>query len=567
VRLGPIKAITTVIYAPDEPFETNCARILEGRAPQTFLDAHNLIATTDDRPFPFDLDPGRPETKRAYTQTLWMMMVLVPFFGAFLLRRRADLRNALPYLAVVGLTGMAYLLIEVVLIQRFAIFLGSPVVTFATVLGSLLIFSGAGSLWSARVDGRGLQLALAGLFGTLLLQMFAVPWLMEYAGGLSLALRVALTVLTLAPMAFFMGVPFPFVLRAGKDRFSESSAAMLFAINAATSALAVPLALNISSAWGMRQVLVVSVGIYVAVALALLATRLGKFVLAANWVASAVLVLLLASPWVISRPAPELEPTEGRYDVYALSMGTGTHREDRVIRGGSSRTRVPFEWLFWVVKGDGRTILVDTGFDNAELAQQWRIRNWVRPVDRLRTFGISPDEVTDVILTHAHWDHAGGVQDYPNAQVYIQGVEYDHASSVLSASNPTGRGMRLEHLEAIRRAESEGRLNVVRGPLEFAPGIEMDLGGYHTPGSQWITVETRDGVVVLAGDTTYLYWNNQRHVPTGTNIDPRANLETIEALQRRAGSPFLLMPGHDPRVMRWFPEVSEGAVKISMETH
>jgi glyoxylase-like metal-dependent hydrolase (beta-lactamase superfamily II) len=439
------------------------------------------------------------------------------------------------------------------------------VITFATVLGSLLIFSGLGSLWSARLEGRGLQLALAGLFGMLLLQTTAVPWLMAVAGGAALALRVALTVATLAPLAFFMGVPFPFVLRAGKDRFTESSAAMLFAINAATSALAVPLALNLSSAWGMRQVLVVSLALYVAVALALLATRLGRFVLPANWVASAVLLALLASPWAISRPAPPTDPSDGVYEVYALSMGRGTHREDRVVQGGSPRIRVPFEWLFWVVKGKDRTILVDTGFDNAELAARWRIANWVRPTDRLRSFGIDPEDVTDVILTHAHWDHAGGVQDYPNARVYIQGVEYDHASSVLSASNPEGRGMRLENLEAIRRAEAEGRLTVVRGPLDLAPGIEMDLGGYHTPGSQYVTVETRDGVVVLAGDTTYVYWNNQRHVPTGTNVDPAANLATIEALQRRAGSPFLLMPGHDPRVMRWFPEVSEGAVKITME--
>jgi glyoxylase-like metal-dependent hydrolase (beta-lactamase superfamily II) len=108
---------------------------------------------------------------------------------------------------------------------------------------------------------------------------------------------------------------------------------------------------------------------------------------------------------------------------------------------------------------------------------------------------------------------------------------------------------------------------LIEGDLEIAPGIVARAGGSHTPGSQHVTVATREGPVVIAGDATYLYWNNQRHVPVGTSVDPWANLEAIRAMQREAASPFLVLPGHDRRVMDWFPEVGDGIVHITMEAH
>jgi len=278
-----------------------------------------------------------------------------------------------------------------------------------------------------------------------------------------------------------------------------------------------------------------------------------------------VLILLLVSPWLIRPSASAGTDGEAKYEVYALSMGRLSHREDRVMQGGSSSRRVPFEWIFWLIRGEGRTILVDSGFEDEELARRWRIREFTPPTVRLAELGVAPEDVTDLVLTHAHWDHAGRVDTFPNAQIYLQKVEYDHAHSVLGPSKAEGRGMRLEDLNALDAAGRENRLNLVSGAYTLAPGIEMNLGGSHTPGSQYIKVETRDGKVILAGDTTYLYWNNQRHVPIGTTVDAEDNLATLEKLQRQAGSPFLLMPGHDPRVMRWFPDVAEGVVQITME--
>lgn len=563
-QLGPISSIQTVLYAPDEPYETNLARILEGRADEGFLRAYNVRPTTDNQPYPFDVDPARAETKGAYSRTLWMMLLLVPFFGLFLVRHRAEMQRALPYVSVVALTGLGYLMIEVVLIQRYAVYIGSPVVSFSTVLGSLLIFSGLGSLWSGRVEARGLFWGLGALLLLVALHMTLIPALLPALGARSMAVKVLMSILSLAPLAFFMGVPFPFVMRLGKERFAESSAAMLFAINAATSALAVPLALNISTAWGMRQVLMVSLLLYVAVALSLVGAHRPRWLQAANALACALMALLLVSPWLLSRPASDPESRPDRYEIYALSMGASSHRDDRVVLGGSPQTRVPFEWMFWLVRGADRTILVDAGFDDLELAARWNIEDFVPPAARLAQLGLRPEDITDVILTHLHWDHAGGLDAYTRANIWIQETEIEHARSRLEGQESAG-GMRREDLDALDRAAAAGRLKLVRGDQEPAPGIALKYGGAHTPGFQYVTVETRDGRVLIAGDATYLYWNNWRHAPIGTSVDPAANLAAIRRMHHEAASPFLIMPGHDPSVMRWFPDVAAGIVRISIE--
>jgi glyoxylase-like metal-dependent hydrolase (beta-lactamase superfamily II) len=78
-----------------------------------------------------------------------------------------------------------------------------------------------------------------------------------------------------------------------------------------------------------------------------------------------------------------------------------------------------------------------------------------------------------------------------------------------------------------------------------------------------VKVETVDGTVVLAADSTYLYLNNQWHVPVASAADRKDNLATIEAMHRAAASPFFIIPGHDPRVMSDFPEVADGVVEIA----
>jgi len=299
-RMGPIRAKTTVLHLPRETFFTTTSQILRGEVSDDFLRAHNIRTITDDRPFMFDVDPSHSNLKKAYANILYMVLPLVALILWFLGRRRRVLVGLLPHMFTVALTGFGYLLIEIVLIQRYEIFLGSPVATFSSVVGTLLIFSGLGSLWSRRINKKGVYYSLGIIILLLALYQYVTPSFFSFAAHLSLPAKVILAVISIAPLGFFTGIPFPYVLRAGKVEASESVAAMLYALNAATMALAVPLAFNTSTSWGFATTFLVGILIYGAVWLLLTAIHRQGMRKIVNLSVAVLIILLLVSPWLPS---------------------------------------------------------------------------------------------------------------------------------------------------------------------------------------------------------------------------------------------------------------------------
>jgi len=236
---------------------------------------------------------------------------------------------------------------------------------------------------------------------------------------------------------------------------------------------------------------------------------------------------------------------------------------DRIFADGSAEDVRPFGWFFWMVRGGGRTILVDTGFEDAGQARAWDVTGYVRPTERLAALGIEPDDVTDIVLTHAHWDHMGGIGAYPEARIYIQEAEYRHAVGSVGGGRPRRHGMRWRDVRALRDAEAEGRLVRVDGDAEPFPGVRLVAGGGHTLGSQWVEVETVDGTVVIAGDAVTQDENNAWRRAIAQATDPAANLAALRRMQKRAASPFLIVPGHDPSIEGWFPRVAPGVVEVT----
>jgi glyoxylase-like metal-dependent hydrolase (beta-lactamase superfamily II) len=560
-KLGPIRTKTTILHMPDAGYDTYYSRLLAGQVSDDVLDARNLTVTTDNQPFHFDVDPGHPNIKKAYVRALLMSLLLLPFFIAFLGSHRRELRRLLPFVLAVMLTGLGYFLIEVVLIERYEIFIGAPVVTFSTILGTLLIFSGLGSLWSGRATPARAYLALAAVFLMLVSQQF-MPNLFHLGAALPLGVKVLLVVVAVAPLAFCMGVPFPFVLRLGKDRYDESSAGVLFAFNSVASALAVPLAMNISTSFGLNTTFGAGIIIYLVIVLLLASMHVPALQIPANIIAIGTAIVMFAGPWITGRTV--VGEADDRYKVYAISYGQSRYRSDKIFLNGQREQQLRFEWMFWVIRNGARTIVVDTGFDDSIKAQEWGIDNYINPVERLKDFGIDPAGVTDVVLTHMHWDHCGALQHYPNANIWLQSAEFEHAKTILSENDRSGKGMQWAHLQNVLAAQAKGKLQLVEGDNTPFPGVELHLGGSHTPGSQYLRVETTDGPVVLAGDNTYMYQNNRWHIPIGTCVDHDDNIEAVSKMHRIAATPYLIIPGHDPRVMNWFPEVAEGIVQITM---
>src|SRR3546814_7246167 len=115
-----------------------------------------------------------------------------------------------------------------------------------------------------------------------------------------------------------------------------------------------------------------------------------------------------------------------KYEMYALRYAS-VHRQrsDNFIRHDDHDGPMPLDFFVWLLKGKDRNILVDTGF-GAESARE-RPRNLeCCPVETLKVLGVDPDDIGDVILTHLHYDHAGNLDQTPNAVFPIQDEEVEY---------------------------------------------------------------------------------------------------------------------------------------------
>lgn len=217
---------------------------------------------------------------------------------------------------------------------------------------------------------------------------------------------------------------------------------------------------------------------------------------------------------------------------------------------------ITMDYFFWIFRNAEQTIVIDTGF-SPEAAIKRRRQPVVSPADALSRLGIDPSEVKLLVLTHAHYDHAGNLGLYPNAQIVMSRREFDFWST------PMGKRPQYAHhidpldIERIQALAAAGRITLLDGRQNtLIPGIEMyELGG-HTPGQLALVVEMPDGPVILASDAIHYYDELEQDRPFAV-LDSLADMyqgyEQIRQWLERPGA--VVIPGHDPDVMTRFAPV------------
>ena len=167
---------------------------------------------------------------------------------------------------------------------------------------------------------------------------------------------------------------------------------------------------------------------------------------------------------------------------------------------------MPMDFYVWVLRDGDRVIAVDTGFDKAQGAE--RARELVLPVEQaLQALGIAPDKVSDVILTHMHWDHAGNHGLYPNARYHVQAREMEFCTGPCMCHAAIRKPYSVEDVAVLLRRVYAGRVQFHDGVGEICPGVSVHLTGGHSRGLQVVRVATRRGPVVLASDAAHYYAN------------------------------------------------------------
>ncbi|HEX3468612.1 MAG TPA: N-acyl homoserine lactonase family protein [Candidatus Elarobacter sp.] len=203
---------------------------------------------------------------------------------------------------------------------------------------------------------------------------------------------------------------------------------------------------------------------------------------------------------------------------------------------------IEIEYRLWVIRGGGRTIVVDTGLPLDE-ARRRGITVAVDAGEALRAAGIDPQAVDTVILTHLHWDHGSNVGAFPNAQVVVQRAEIDWLREPMQRHPSIGR-FYSDDLSAFTTLAEQGRLRLLDGDAAVADGVAVWHVGGHTPGSQMVVVDVDGGRAVICGDAIPLNRNFTDDIPTSIHGDVR---DAIRAMERvRALAPLRIYTGHDP---------------------
>ena len=194
-------------------------------------------------------------------------------------------------------------------------------------------------------------------------------------------------------------------------------------------------------------------------------------------------------------------------------------------------------WHFAVLRRASQTVLIDCGTDRfadrPEVRARWNVVWWRSVTESLASAGITVEEVSHLILTHHHWDHAGAVSLFPNARVIIHRAEW--------ARLPRRARRELRRRGAVDLWSSEAPLS----------GITVTRSGRHTRGSLMVRVSCRQRALVFVGDA--VYFRSQLR-----ELNPHSSLARLLVSENS----IEVLPGHDPGVFLGFPQVGERVARI-----
>ena len=209
---------------------------------------------------------------------------------------------------------------------------------------------------------------------------------------------------------------------------------------------------------------------------------------------------------------------------------------------------IGMDYYVWVVRNERRTIVVDTGY--SELGGRNRQRgHLIHPREAFRGLGVEPAEAT-VVLTHGHYDHVGNVDLFPDSTVIVPRTEYDFWTGDYARRFQFHHTIEESEIDHLRTVHKEDRMVFHRGQEEIAPGVELIEIGGHSPGQAILTVNTFEGLVLLASDATHYYEELERDLPFLVVADLEAMYRGFDRMnQLVADRDAILVPGHDPAVL------------------
>lgn len=252
------------------------------------------------------------------------------------------------------------------------------------------------------------------------------------------------------------------------------------------------------------------------------------------------------------------ELRDDTYEVIIVRYGTRrTSRSDVFLNYGmygEDDAPIDMDYFIWILRNAHRVILVDTGYSVEGGASRGRTP-LITPPDAWRRLGIDLEDEVTVVLSHAHYDHAGNLDALPNARIVVAEREIDFWLGPLARREQFSHSADADGLAELARARAAGRVETFSGAVTVAPGVEvLEMGG-HTPGQAVVRVETAAGPVLLASDAVHYYEELKADMPFTYVADLPAMYRGFDRISDliATGQVAHLVPGHDPATLERYP--------------
>ena len=211
---------------------------------------------------------------------------------------------------------------------------------------------------------------------------------------------------------------------------------------------------------------------------------------------------------------------EKLWEVYALKYAerNSRTRADSFLFDDDHASAHDMDYFIWVLKSDDKTIVVDTGYDAKEAKRRERpiLRD---PAKALEALGIHTEDVDTVIITHLHYDHAGGLEHFPNAKFHLQKQEMEFATGPCMCGEVLRMPFTADHVCEMVRKVYSGRVIFHDGDGNVDDGVTVHCVGGHSRGLQVVRVKTGSGYLCLASDASHYYENFIKEKPFPIVVD------------------------------------------------
>ncbi|HJX85028.1 MAG TPA: MBL fold metallo-hydrolase, partial [Candidatus Angelobacter sp.] len=145
-----------------------------------------------------------------------------------------------------------------------------------------------------------------------------------------------------------------------------------------------------------------------------------------------------------------------QYEIYAVRYATiPDFPVSALVKGADPSRKLDIAMTVWLVKGNGRNILVDSGFYRDKFFKDWKVKEFIKPSEAVALLGVKPEEITDVVISHMHWDHADGMDLFPKAKIWIQKDEYAYYTGEAWQHPRTHGGIDPDDVLALVKANVE----------------------------------------------------------------------------------------------------------------